>query len=95
MPSSPWRGACEAAGFSAPEILAEDLDSGLLILEDLGNEGVVDRGGPIAERYGAAIDVLAALHGRTLPTALPVAPGMTHVIPPFDLAGDARSRPSS
>jgi len=73
-----------AAGFSTPAILAEDLPHGLLLLEDFGNEGVTDAGGPMAERYGVTIDLLAALHGQELQRVLPVSPGMTHTIPLFD-----------
>ena len=75
-------------GFSAPKILAQDLYGGLLLLEDLGTEGVADRGGPIVERYAVAIDALAALHGLDLPTTLPITPGIDHAIPSFDLAAN-------
>ena len=74
-PSSPSIAGLAARGFSTPKILAEDLDTGVLLLEDLGTAGVVDAGGPIAERYGVAIDVLAALHAMPLPDGLPVAAG--------------------
>jgi len=73
-----------AAGLSSPEILAEDLPHGLLLVEDFGAEGVVDANGPIAERYGLTIDLLAALHGQDLTRILPVTPTMTHTIPLFD-----------
>ncbi len=61
-------------GLSAPEILQADLDLGLIVMEDFGNERVVagDPPAPIEERYAAAIDLLAALHGRELPDTLPV-----------------------
>jgi tRNA threonylcarbamoyl adenosine modification protein YjeE len=72
-------------GYSSPQILARDLDAGLLIIEDLGGEGVVDPDGPIAERYALAADLLADLHQRNLPEALPVAPGRDHKIPRYDL----------
>lgn len=74
-------------GFSAPAILAEDIDQGFLILEDFG-DGVVVEGdppAPMAERYRAAVDVLVALHGLDLPERLPVTPEIEHVIPPYDL----------
>src|SRR5262249_48484241 len=32
-----------------------------------------------------AVDALVALHALTLPETLPVAPGVTHVIPPYDI----------
>jgi len=73
-----------AAGFSTPEILAEELAQGLLLLEDFGTEGVTDANGPIPERYGLTIDILAALHGREMTRILPVTPTMTHTIPMFD-----------
>jgi tRNA threonylcarbamoyl adenosine modification protein YjeE len=74
-------------GFSAPTVHAADLASGFLLLEDLGNEGVVegDPAAPIGFRYQAAIDVLVALHGMTLPATLPATPTVSHRIPPYDL----------
>ena len=74
-------------GLSAPEIFAADLDDGLLIIEDLGDEPVVDGDppAPIEERYEAAVDVLVALHGETLPGVLPVAPGVDYQLPPYDM----------
>jgi tRNA threonylcarbamoyl adenosine modification protein YjeE len=73
-------------GFSAPAVQSADLESGLLILEDFGDERIV--GGspptPIEERYEAAIDVLIALHGLTLPASLPVAPRIEHKLPSYD-----------
>jgi hypothetical protein len=56
-----------ALGFSAPAIYGEALESGLLVIEDLGDEGVVDADGPIPERYGEATRLLARLHGHELP----------------------------
>ena len=50
-----------AQGLSAPKVLAHDLDAGLLIVEDLGREGVVDENGPIAERYLESVGALAHL----------------------------------
>jgi tRNA threonylcarbamoyl adenosine modification protein YjeE len=72
-------------GFSAPEILDADLDDGLLLIEDFGREGMLDASGnPIAERYGATIDVLAALHRRPAPRTIDLDDGTAHSIPPFD-----------
>jgi N-acetylmuramate 1-kinase len=72
-------------GLSAPAILAANLDVGLLLIEDFGDEPVVDRNGPIPERYAEAAAVLAALHGRTLPTTLPILGDDSYAIPPFDI----------
>ena len=74
-------------GFSAPAIYASDLAAGFLVLEDLGDEGVVagDPPAPLAERYQTGVDVLVALHRLTLPDTLPVAPSVSHRIPRYDL----------
>jgi tRNA threonylcarbamoyl adenosine modification protein YjeE len=74
-------------GFSAPDIHAADLEAGLLILEDLGSEGVVegDPPAPMGYRYQTAIDALVELHRLVLPDTLPVPPDLTHQIPPYDL----------
>lgn len=73
-------------GFSAPEIIAADLSDGLLILEDLGEEGIAARHSePIEERYAAAVEVLIALHRQALPAALRVAPRVEHWLPAYDL----------
>lgn len=74
-------------GLSAPTIYAADLEAGLLVMEDLGEEGVLagTPPAPVPERYEVAVDVLAALHASELPDTLPVAPGIDHVIPPYDL----------
>ncbi|MBB4303573.1 hypothetical protein GGD81_002616 [Rhodobium orientis] len=72
------------AGFSTPEVLAADLDAGFLLLEDLGANGVVDDKGPIAERYLAAVEVLAALHGGAWPNEIALADGTHHRVPPYD-----------
>ncbi|MFN3670486.1 MAG: tRNA (adenosine(37)-N6)-threonylcarbamoyltransferase complex ATPase subunit type 1 TsaE [Bosea sp. (in: a-proteobacteria)] len=71
-------------GYSAPEIYAQDLSNGLLLIEDLGSEGVIDGNGPIPERYEAAARLLADMHRHTLPTILPVAEGRDHVVPDYD-----------
>ncbi|WP_340159329.1 tRNA (adenosine(37)-N6)-threonylcarbamoyltransferase complex ATPase subunit type 1 TsaE [uncultured Hoeflea sp.] len=73
-----------AQGFAAPEIHAEDLDQGFLLIENLGADGVLDEDGkPDPDRYKVAIDCLAALHGKPLPDALPVGGGLHHV-PAYD-----------
>lgn len=74
-----------ALGLSAPRIYGEDLDVGLLLIEDLGNEAVVDENGPIPERYVEATRVLVKLHDTTLPQVLPVTDGSDHALPSYDL----------
>ncbi|MDE2362639.1 MAG: tRNA (adenosine(37)-N6)-threonylcarbamoyltransferase complex ATPase subunit type 1 TsaE, partial [Hyphomicrobiales bacterium] len=77
--------ALRAKSLSAPEIYAADLDGGFAVLEDLGAEGVVDEQGPIRDRYAAALDVLAHLHGMTLPDSVPLSETRAYRIPPYDL----------
>ena len=73
-------------GFSAPAIHHADLDAGFLVTEDFGRAGFIedDPPRPIAERYEAATDMLAALHREPLPEILPLAPQITYAIPVFD-----------
>ena len=52
-------------GFSAPEILAADLEGGLLLVEDFGDATftrILAAGGEEAPLYGLAVDLLIALH---------------------------------
>ncbi len=79
------KGLCER-GFSAPAIHHADLDTGFLITEDFGSAGFIagDPPAPIAERYEAATDMLAALHCEALPEILPLAAQITYTIPTFD-----------
>jgi hypothetical protein len=73
------------SGFAAPEIHAVDYDQGILIIEDLGTEGVLDGDGrPIAERYRAGVACLAHLHGLDIPQDIRVTPEHVHHIPDFD-----------
>ncbi|WFU08923.1 tRNA (adenosine(37)-N6)-threonylcarbamoyltransferase complex ATPase subunit type 1 TsaE [Rhizobium sp. CB3090] len=72
-------------GFAAPEIFAADYDQGILLIEDLGTDGVLDaEGKPIAERYRASVACLAHLHSRDIPQDIPVTSDHVHHIPDFD-----------
>ncbi len=72
---------------SAPTIMHADLDRGFLIMEDLGNDLIVegDPPAPIEVRYEAAVDLLVSLHRRKLPDTLPVAPHLDHRLPHYDI----------
>jgi N-acetylmuramate 1-kinase len=67
--------ALRSAGLTAPEIYAQDLDQGFLLIEDLGNRvfaQVVET--DIADQdelWRAATDALVTLHGATPPSDLP------------------------
>jgi hypothetical protein len=79
--------ALRARGFSAPAIFASDRDTGLLVIEDLGQELVVagEPPAPVEPRYEVAADLLAALHAMPLPAALGVAPGVDYRLPRYDM----------
>ena len=76
-----------ARGFSAPAIRHADIESGFLITEDFGSGAIIegDPPQPIAERYEAAVDMLAELHREVLPETVPLAPELTYGIPVFDI----------
>jgi N-acetylmuramate 1-kinase len=77
--------ALRAAGVCVPEVYAADLDAGLLLLEDLGGEGVVDASGmPMVDRYESAIDLLISMHGRKWPEAIPLPGGESYAPPRYD-----------
>src|SRR5690606_9843474 len=72
-------------GFAAPQIPAADLDQGLLLVEHLGTQGVLDaEGKPVPERYIAAAELLAEMHKRSWPQKIEVARDIVHEIPPYD-----------
>lgn len=62
-------------GFSAPDILARDLDAGLLLLADFGDARLRETldAAPVQEEplYGLATDLLADLHRNPPMTGLP------------------------
>ncbi len=61
-------------GLSAPEILAEDMEHGFLLLEDLGDDTfarVMAAGGDEAELYARATDVLLELYRAGEKSLLP------------------------
>lgn len=75
-----------AFGVSAPAIEAMDFDAGFLITEDFGSEAIItgDPPAPVLQRYQAATDMLATLHARQLPDAVPLTRDERYAIPAFD-----------
>jgi tRNA threonylcarbamoyl adenosine modification protein YjeE len=72
-------------GLSAPEIYETDIARGILLIEDLGSEGVLDaEGRPIPERYEEAVRCLADFHRRPVPERLEIADGQYHTVPCFE-----------
>ena len=70
-------------GFSAPAVIASDLDQGLILLEDLGDElfARVLEHSPSreAELYGKAVDVLAAIYRSSFPAEMDYRGGVWRV----------------
>jgi aminoglycoside/choline kinase family phosphotransferase len=52
-------------------------------MEDLGSLGVAADEAPVADRYHAAIEVLAAIHAQPRPCDLPLPDGTVHALPPY------------
>jgi N-acetylmuramate 1-kinase len=74
-----------AHGFAAPDIVAIDLDAGILLMENLGDGKVTDASGaPISERYMAAVELLAKLHDTRIARDLPIGNGRIYTLPPYD-----------
>lgn len=72
-------------GFTVPQILAQDLERGILLLDDIGRDGVLDEdGAPIEERYLESVACLAALHEIPAPGDITLADGASYEISPFD-----------
>jgi N-acetylmuramate 1-kinase len=72
------------AGFCAPHIYADHLDDGLLLIEDLGRNTILDdTGKPIAERYQASAALLADFHQVEWPKSIKVAKGVSHEVPEY------------
>ena len=78
--------ALRERGFRAPKLHGVDLERGFLLAEHLGSGSILGADGePIAERYCAVAETLAAIHDAAWPEALPVAHGEPgHRLPPFD-----------
>jgi tRNA threonylcarbamoyl adenosine modification protein YjeE len=80
--------ALRGAGLSAPEILAEDLEAGLMLIEDLGERvysaEVARDAGLQEELWRGAVDVLVKLRTVPAPRQLPLPDGSNYAIPSYD-----------
>jgi N-acetylmuramate 1-kinase len=76
-------------GLSAPEILAADLDKGLLLVEDLGDRlfrAEVRAGTSQAVLWRTAVDALITLRRVQVPDRLPLPDGTSYALPRRDRA---------
>ncbi len=72
-------------GLHAPDIYAADLDAGILLIENLGSDGILDADGkPVADRYLESARLLAHLHATPPERDISVAGDFIHHIPDFD-----------
>jgi len=79
-------GELRKAGIHAPAIRAADFEQGLILLEDLGSETIVIAGEPVADRYFAAVDVLAIMHDHVFPETVELETGGTYHVPAYSPA---------
>ncbi len=80
-------GALTTAGFSAPQVFAQDLDHGLLLIEHLGDRVFgteIGKADVQAQLWRAAVDVLVGLRRSAPPDAMPLADGSVHSLPVYD-----------
>jgi tRNA threonylcarbamoyl adenosine modification protein YjeE len=78
--------ALREAGLSSPRSHAQDLDNGLLILEDFGDETFTRMAGEGLNLFGPyqlAVDALLILRKKPPRRVLP-ASGVSHILPDFD-----------
>lgn len=73
-----------ARGIHAAAVIAEDADARLLLLEDLGREGIVQGGVPMADRYVAAAAFLGGLPALDWPTSVVLPDGRVYTVPRYD-----------
>ncbi|WP_298985063.1 tRNA (adenosine(37)-N6)-threonylcarbamoyltransferase complex ATPase subunit type 1 TsaE [uncultured Roseibium sp.] len=70
-------------GFRAPRVYKAEPEKGLVLAEDLGRDTIVMNGAPVSERYYAAVEVLARMHGETWPRSIPVEGNRTYQVPGY------------
>jgi N-acetylmuramate 1-kinase len=73
--------ALAQAGLSVPQILAHDLEQGILLIEDFGDTSfatAMAAGAAQPQLYGAALDVLVHLRTAPLPAVLPLPDGTVY-----------------
>ena len=85
----PYRARRRIAGIdlSAPEILHADLDRGLILIEDLGDERIVSGSPPTPlKRDTRPLSIFwLRSHARNLPNRLPVTSALDYRLPRYDI----------
>lgn len=74
-----------SAGLSAPTLYAQDLDEGLLLLEDLGSETIIDKERqPIEDRYILSAEMLAQFHTNNFTKSTKLNDGSIYNVPNYN-----------
>jgi len=79
--------ALDAAGFTVPVVRAQDLDQGLLVIDDLGDAVFGTTMGKTASQsalWRTGVDALIALRATTPPASLPLSGGAAVRLPAYD-----------
>ncbi|POF34113.1 tRNA (adenosine(37)-N6)-threonylcarbamoyltransferase complex ATPase subunit type 1 TsaE [Roseibium marinum] len=76
-------GELRGHGFLAPQVFAADPEKGLVLSGYLGSETIVRNEEPVPERYRAAVDVLARMHGIAWPDTVDTGEGTTYEVPVY------------
>src|SRR5690606_38787047 len=89
----PWvavTSTLRSAGLSAPRVIAQDLDAGLLLVEDFGDnvfsQIAGQEGVDQAELWRSAVDVLVHLRSVPVPRHIRLSDGSSHQLPRYDRA---------
>jgi N-acetylmuramate 1-kinase len=82
-------GGLKQSRLAAPDLLAHDLNAGLLVVSDVGDLAygqAVGLGHDQTQMWSVAVDTLIALRNKPFARSLPLPDGTTHVLPRFDRA---------
>lgn len=72
------------ADLCAPTLYAQDLDEGLLLLEDLGTGTIIDESRqPIEDRYLLSAEMLAQFHTKNFTKSTPLNDGSVYSVPNY------------
>lgn len=72
------------AGICAPVLYGQNLEDGLLLLEDLGSATIVDEARyPIEERYKLSAEMLARFHSNDCNVTAPLSNGTIYKVPEY------------
>lgn len=74
----------EESGLSVPKLYAENLNEGLLLLEDLGSQTIIDdKRKPVEDRYIKSVEMLAHFHNDTFEKSSVLSNGKTYTVPNY------------